>query len=252
VFACGILLIPKGMKEGERRPVVVCQHGLEGRPQDVADPTVDFQYYHHFAAQLAEKGFVTYAPQNPYIGEDGFRIIQRMGHPLKLALFSFIIGQHEQTLNWLATQPFVDPDRIGFYGLSYGGKTAMRVPPFLDRYALSICAGDFNDWVWKTTDAGSHFSYLLWGEYDMYEFNFANVVNYAELANLIAPRPFMVERGHYDPVAPDDRVAYEFGKVQWFYNYMGIPDKTAIEFFDGPHTINGVGTFEFLRRHLRW
>jgi hypothetical protein len=25
-----------------------------------------------------------------------FRIIQRMGHPLKLALFSFIIGQHEQ------------------------------------------------------------------------------------------------------------------------------------------------------------
>ena len=252
VFACGILLIPKGMKEGERRPVVVCQHGLEGRPQDVADPTVDSPYYHHFAAKLAEKGFVTYAPQNPYIGEDGFRIIQRMGHPLKLALFSFIIGQHEQTLNWLATQPFVDPDRIGFYGLSYGGKTAMRVPPFLDRYALSICAGDFNDWVWKTTDAGSHFSYLLWGEYDMYEFNFANVVNYAELANLIAPRPFMVERGHYDPVAPDDRVAYEFGKVQWFYNYMGIPDKTAIEFFDGPHTINGVGTFEFLRRHLRW
>ena len=25
-----------------------------------------------------------------------------------------------------------------------------------------------------------------------------------------------------------------------------------IEFFDGPHTINGKGTFEFLRRHLRW
>jgi hypothetical protein len=29
--------------------------------------------------------------------------------------------------------PFVDPDRIGFYGLSYGGKTAMRVPLFIEQ-----------------------------------------------------------------------------------------------------------------------
>ncbi|HEV2498148.1 MAG TPA: dienelactone hydrolase family protein [Terriglobia bacterium] len=252
VFAYGILLVPKGIEAGERRPVVVCQHGLEGRAQDVADPKIDSHFYHHFAATLAKEGFVTYAPQNPHIGNDRFRIIQRMGHPLKLALFSFIIGQHEQTVNWLATLPFVDPDRIGFYGLSYGGKTAVRVPPFVDRYALSICAGDFNEWVWKTTNVESHYSYLLWGEYDMYEFNFANVVNYAELASLIAPRPFMVERGHYDPVAPDDEVAYEYALLRWFYAYMGIPDRTAIEFFNGPHTIHGVGTFEFLRKHLRW
>ena len=43
VIAYGILLLPKGIKEGERRPVVVCQHGLEGRPRDVADPKVDSQ-----------------------------------------------------------------------------------------------------------------------------------------------------------------------------------------------------------------
>ncbi len=30
VIAYGILLLPKGIKEGEKRPVVVCQHGLEG------------------------------------------------------------------------------------------------------------------------------------------------------------------------------------------------------------------------------
>ena len=32
VIAYGILLLPKGIKAGEKRPVVVCQHGLEGRP----------------------------------------------------------------------------------------------------------------------------------------------------------------------------------------------------------------------------
>jgi dienelactone hydrolase len=252
VFAYGILLVPKDIKEGERRPVVVCQHGLEGRPCDVADPKIDSHYYHRFAVRLVQEGFVTYAPQNPYIGGDHFRIIQRMGHPLKLALFSFIIGQHDRTLEWLATQPFVDPERIGFYGLSYGGKTAVRVPPFVDQYALSICSGDFNEWVWKTTNVTTHFSYLLWGEYDMYEFNFGNIANYGELANLIAPRPFMVERGHYDGVSPDQTVAYEYVKVRWFYAYMGIPERTRIQFLSGPHTVYERGTFEFLRQHLRW
>ena len=41
VFAWGYLLVPKDLKPGERRPVVVCQHGLEGLPESVIneDPT---------------------------------------------------------------------------------------------------------------------------------------------------------------------------------------------------------------------
>ncbi|MGO9274778.1 MAG: dienelactone hydrolase family protein [Terriglobia bacterium] len=252
VFAYGILVLPRDIKSGERRPVVVCQHGLEGRPSGAADPRTPDDYMHHFAVSLAQEGFVTFAPQNPYIGEDNFRVIQRLGHPLKLALFSFIIGQHERIVEWLSQQPFVDPERIAFYGISYGGKTAVRVPPFVDRYAVSICTADFNEWVWKTTSVESPYSYMLLPEYDMYEFDFANVVNYAELAKLIAPRPFMVERGHHDGVAPDEWVAYEYAKVRRFYAEMGISQNTAIEWWNGPHAIHGVGTFEFLRRHLHW
>ncbi len=252
VFAYGILLLPKDLKPGERRPVVVCQHGLEGRPTDVADPKIDSHFYHHFGASLADEGFVVYAPQNPYIGDDRFRIIQRMGHPLKLSLFSYILGQHEQTLKWLSAQPFVDPERIGFYGLSYGGKSAVRVPPLLDGYALSICAGDFNEWVWKTTTVLAPQSYLLTKEYDMYEFNLASIANYSDLANLMAPRPFMVERGHDDPVSVDSEVAFEYAKVREFYDKMNIGGRTEIEFFNGPHEIHGKGTFEFLKKHLRW
>ena len=217
VFAYGILLLPKDLKPGERRPVVVCQHGLEGRPSDVADPKLDAPAYHRYAVRLAEEGFITFAPQNPYIGKDRFRLIQRKAHPLKLALFSFILGQHQRLLEWLAQQPFVDPQRIGFYGLSYGGKTAVRVPPLLDGYALSICSADFNEWVWKNTSVEAGYSYMVTQEYDMIEFNLANVANYAELAMLMAPRPFMVERGHADGVAPDEWVAYEYAKVRRFY-----------------------------------
>ncbi|MBI1356627.1 MAG: hypothetical protein GC160_19990 [Acidobacteria bacterium] len=250
VFASGTLLVPKNLRPGERRPVVVAQHGLEGRPKDLVDPDVDHPAYHHFGASLAQQGFIVYAPQNPYIGLDRFRQIQRKAHPLQVSLFSFILGQHQQTLAWLETLPFVDPDRIGFYGLSYGGKTAVRVPPLLEKYALSICSGDFNEWVWKNTSVTDRYSYLFTQEYDMLEFNLANVANYAELAGLMAPRPFMVERGHSDGVAADEWVAYEFAKVRRLYDKLGLGDRTEIEFFNGPHEIHGEGTFLFLQRLL--
>ena len=252
VFAHGVLLVPTGLRPGERRPVVVAQHGLEGRPTDLTDPDSDHRAYHRYGARLAQEGFVVYAPQNPYIGQDRFRQLWRKAHPLKLSLYSFIVGQHQQTLAWLKSLPFVDGDRIGFYGLSYGGKTAMRIPPLLDDYALSICSADFNEWVWKNTSTTDRYSYLFTHEYDMLEFDFANVINYAELAALMAPRPFMVERGHSDGVAPDEWVAYEFAKVRRFYARLGIGDKAKIEFFDGPHEIHGKGTFDFLREHLDW
>ncbi len=193
-----------------------------------------------------------FAPHNPYRGGEDFRRLTRILNPLKQTLFSVILEQHEQILNWLSAQPFVDPQRIGFYGLSYGGKTAMRVPALLDGYALSICSADFNDWLKKTTTVDGPPSYLFTKEYEIAEFNHGRTFNYAEMAALIAPRPFMVERGHNDGVAPDEWVAFEYAKVRRLYAQLGIPERTTIEYFNGPHAINGVGTFEFLHTHLKW
>lgn len=254
VYAYGILLVPKDLKPGERRPVVVAQHGLEGRPQALVDPQDDRnrQIYGRFAAALAEQGYVVFAPQNPYIGYDTFRVLMRKGNPVKLSLFSFIIGQHSRIIDWLETLPYVDSTRIGFYGLSYGGKTAMRVPAVEKRYALSICSGDFNEWVWKVTSYDAPFSYMFTVEYDMLEFDLGHTFNYFEQALLIAPRPFMVERGHRDGVGIDEWVSAEFAKVRRLYTQLGIGNRTEIEYFDGPHQIHGVGTYEFLNKHLRW
>jgi dienelactone hydrolase len=253
VIAGGILLLPKGMKPGEKRPVVVCQHGLEGVPMDTISKTAaGYPYYKAFTAELAKRGFITYAPQNPYRGGDRFRVIQRKSNPLGRSLFSYIIPQHQRTVEWLAALPNVDPNRIGFYGLSYGGKTAVRVPTMLPQYCLSICSGDFNEWVRKNATNADKYSYVFTPEYEMFEWNMGHVANYAELAYLMAPRPFMVERGHDDGVAPDEWVAWEYSKVRRFYDKLGIGDRTTIEFFNGPHTINGRGTFDFLSKHLKW
>jgi len=253
VFAFGILLVPKGIAPGERRPAVVCQHGLEGRPRDVADPKVSNPAYDRFACRLAERGFVTFAPQNLYIFGDRFRTLQRKANPLGKTLFSVIVPQHGAIVAWLGSRDFVDPARIAFYGLSYGGKSAMRIPPLVPGYCLSICSADFNEWVWKNASTRSPYSYVWTGEYEIFEFDLGSTFNYAEMAALIAPRPFMVERGHFDGVAPDETVGHEFAKVRHLYNgKLGIGDRCEIEWFAGPHSIHGVGTFEFLHRHLRW
>lgn len=251
VFAFGVLLLPKDLKKGERRPVVVCQHGLEGRPKDTIEG--NHPAYHDYAAKLAERGFITFAPQNIYIFQDRFRTLQRKANPLGRTLFSIMVPQHQQIVDWLKTMPMVDADRIAFYGLSYGGKSAMRIPALVDDYCLSICSADFNEWVWKNASTQSNYSYVWTGEYEIFEFNLGSTFNYAEMATLIAPRPFMVERGHFDGVAPDETVAYEFAKVRHLYAArLGLADRCEIEFFKGPHTINGKGTFDFLHRHLKW
>ncbi len=254
VFAWGILLVPNDLKPGEKRPVVVCQHGLEGVPMDVvtSDPQApQYQTYKGFAAQLADRGYITFAPYNLYRGKDKFRVLQRKANPLGLTLFSVMIGQHQRIVEWLKQISFVDPQKIAFYGLSYGGKSAMRIPAVVQDYCLSICSGDFNEWVLKCATTNYSFSYLFTGEYDMQEWDLGHTFNYAEMAALIAPRPFMVERGRNDGVAADEWVAYEYAKVSRHYDLLGLPEATEIEYFVGPHTINGIASFKFLDRNLK-
>jgi len=248
LFAWGILLVPKDLKPGERRPVVVCQHGRNAVPRDVIEK--DDSAYNRFAARLADRGFIVYAPHNLYRGEDRYRWLCRKANAVKATLFSFIIAQHEQLLRWLNSLPFVDGNRIGFYGLSYGGETAMRVPAVLEGYALSICSGDFNNWTWKVASTDERFSFMYTIEWEMPYFNLGSTFDYAEMAYLIFPRPFMVERGHHDRVGRDRWVAYEYAKVRYLYTQLGFPDRTEIEYFNGGHAINGEGTFAFLRKHL--
>ena len=250
LIAWGVLVLPKDLKPGERRPVVVCQHGRNGVPRDTLDG--DKTAYNNFAGVLAERGFVTFAPHNLYRGEDRYRWLGRKANNVKATLFSFIIAQHDQILRWLNTLPYVDGRRIAFYGLSYGGETAVRVPTVLPGYALSICSGDFNQWTRKIAATDQPFSFMRTIEWEMPYWNLGHTFDYAEMAYLMVPRPFMVERGHLDRVGRDQWVAHEYAKVRWLYAQLGFADRTEIEFFQGGHSINLQGTYEFLSKHLNW
>lgn len=248
----GVILVPKGLKPAERRAAVVLQHGLNGRPQDLFGQPRNvraFEVYRNYGETLVNAGYIVYVPQNPYIHD--FRPIARLANPLGLSLYSVIFAQYERMLDWLVTLPYVDANRIGFYGLSYGGKTALRIPPLLDRFQIAVCAGDFNEWIRKLTSPDLPYSYMFTGEYEILEWNLAHVASHAEMAMLMAPRPFMVERGHRDGVGDDEWVSYEYAKVRRFYDEAGLGDRTKIAYFNGPHRIDGIEALAFLNRFLQ-
>ncbi len=248
IFVWGYLLLPDNIKPGEKRPVLVAMHGGGGVPSVMCD--AENKTYKALAIKLVERGYIVFAPHFPWKQEVSYRNLQRKANPLGLSVFSFILLQHERMLDWLTSLQWADPSKIGLYGLSWGGKVAMRVPALLDRYSLSVCSGDFNEWIWKNATTDWPNSYMFVPEYEMFDFNLGNTFNYGEMAALIAPRAFMVERGHNDGVGIDEWVAFEYAKVNRLYNKLNVPNMTGIEYFNGTHEIHAVGTLKFIEYHF--
>lgn len=250
LVAWGLLVLPRDIQPGERRPVVVVQHGRNGLPENLV--VKDLGSYRRVAARLAERGFVAFVPHNLYRSESRYRPLNRKANSVKATLYSFLVHQHDQILRWLNTLEYVDGARIAFYGNSFGGETALRVPSVLEGYALSICASYFNQWTRKVAGADYMFSYLFTDEWEVPVFNAGHTFDHSELAYLMVPRPFMVERGHHDHVAHDEWVAHEYARVRRLYTMLGLRDRTAIEFFQGGHGMRLKGTLDFLHEHLDW
>ena len=72
------------------------------------------------------------------------------------------VKKFDRVLDYLSTLPFVDKERFAFYGLSYGGFTALWTGPAEPRFKAVICSGHFNDWSAKTTDLTQGTSFLFY------------------------------------------------------------------------------------------
>ena len=110
------LYLPDTLAGGERRPGVVLCCGYTG---------VKNLYLDEMARRFAAGGFV--ALTFDYKGWGGSE-----GPKLRLAPY----GRVEDTqaaLTFLSTQAGVDPDRLGLYGISYGGSTATFTAAIDDR-----------------------------------------------------------------------------------------------------------------------
>jgi dienelactone hydrolase len=258
VDAYGILLEPKGLKAGERRPVVFVQHGLAGipehslgvEPNERADAV-----YSRFGLRLVERGYIVFAPMIATQDNIERTKLVRRSHLAGMIPVGMDVRKFGRVIDYLSTLPHVDTSRFAFYGLSYGGYTALWASPGEPRFRVVVSSGHFNDWVVKTTDITLGTAYPHYPNvFDQYNFGMLNEFNHSDLASLIAPRPLLIEMGDFDGVIVEPRALAdaEIGRVLDIYRRLGIPEKGACARFPGPHKIDGAEAYAFLDRWLAW
>ena len=268
VQAYGELLIPRNQKGPA--PVVICQHGLGDKPADIigleyAPLERESTIYTSLGSRLADLGYVVFAPYIPVPQPQETQInpLVRQAAALGKMRTSLEVAKLHRIIDFLQSLPAVDPQRIGYYGLSYGGYAALWMPPLEPRIKASVISGHFNDWRMKLTFEdhetapnlqGYQTSYLKWQDADFYNWNVLNRFTHAELIAAHWPTPVFVEFGDGDTTttpAWHQRAWKPVADYAHAWGLDGLTGNTVQEHFDGVHQIHGIGSFEFLQRWLR-
>ncbi|CCG86878.1 alpha/beta hydrolase [Erwinia piriflorinigrans] len=112
----GNLFMPKGMDQNAKKPAIVIGHPMGA---------VKEQSSNLYAQKLAEQGFVTLAIDLSFWGEsDG-----KPGHLISPEIYS---DDFSAAVDYLSTQPYVDPDKIGVLGICGSGSfviSAAKIDP---------------------------------------------------------------------------------------------------------------------------
>lgn len=268
VEAYGQLLVPRAVagETHERLPAVVCQHGFDGAPKYVSGVGDHLEsndhFYHRFGQRLAERGYVVFAPymtvpevhQAPAIVHraDLVNPLVRLAAPLGMMRTSIELAKLHRVVDFLQSLSFVDPDHIGYYGLSYGGYSALWMPPLEPRLKLTVISAFFNDWQTMLTDTSRYGqSYWTLPDEDFYNWNVLNRFTHTQMIAAMWPRPVCIEYGSEDRVTTPAWHQRAWQEVNAFAESWGIQGKIIDDDFLGPHTIHGIGTFFFLDRWLR-
>ena len=112
------LFVPPGLDRAKKHPAIVWIHG-DGVNQNYDGWHVQRNYavYYSFHQYLLQRGYVVLAPD--YRGSIGYGRDWRQGVHLDVGNKDF--QDAAMSAEYLKTLPYIDTDRIGVWGLSYGG-----------------------------------------------------------------------------------------------------------------------------------
>lgn len=244
----GILFVPHGI---EKAPLVIAQHGGGGTPESCSDIHGE-NNYDNFTKRALERGFVVFAPQllvwcfNVETGEKfkDYKIEYNRGEiDFNLKQCGMSIAGLEifcimRSIDYLVSLEYVNEDKIGMMGLSYGGFFSLYTAAADTRIKAVYSAAAFND--------KSHVSLTDWACK-----NSAYTFHDAEAAGLCAPRRIFVDVGKADIVFDYKYAAEEAERAKEFYNAAGAGDSFRFNLWEGEHRFDtGGGGFDFFFESL--
>ncbi|HLU99807.1 MAG TPA: alpha/beta fold hydrolase, partial [Acidobacteriota bacterium] len=207
----------------------------------------------NYAVELAERGYVVLAPDYPSFGDYSHYDFSsdRYESGTMKGIFN-----HMRCLDFLETQDYVDPERVGVIGHSLGGHNAIFVAVFDERFkaVVSSCGwtpfhdyygGDLRGW---TSD---RYMPLIRDKFqldpDKVPFDFY------ELIAALAPRPFFSNSPINDHNFDVGGVKKAIPEIRKVYSLFGVADHLQVRYPEAEHDFPSevrAEAYGFLDQHL--
>lgn len=223
------LLVPRGLTG--RAPAMLCLHGTGGPRGRTAGLGADYPRY---ALELAERGYVTIAPDYVLLGENqtdpeqaGFASGTMMG-----------VWNHMRAVDLLQELPEVDPERIGCVGVSLGGHNSLFVGVFDPRLKVMVSSSgfdSFNDYKGGDLSGWCQPRYMMriqnvYGK-DPKKMPF----DFPEVLAALAPRYLYVHAPSEDSNFRVESARRCVGAASAIYSLLGAPDHIEAVYPPGGH-----------------
>ncbi len=130
---------PTDIKPGEKRPAVTLVYGGPG-VQTVSKGRDRNMY---FAQMLVDNGFVVFQLDNRGAANRG-KVFE---DHLYRAMGKFEVADQSVGAEFLKSFPYVDADRMGIYGWSYGGYMTLHMLAQTDHYKAGVAGAPVTDWA---------------------------------------------------------------------------------------------------------
>ncbi|MBI4471629.1 MAG: alpha/beta fold hydrolase [Acidobacteria bacterium] len=145
------LMVPKNLDRTRKHPAIVWIHGSGSDQEFLGWQPGSYRMYYSMHQYLVQQGYIVLSPN--YRGSSGYSRDWATGHHMDLGGKDYL--DIAAGADYLKTLGYVDPDRIGVWGLSYGGfltLQAVTVTPTLFRCAINVAG--VGDWAGGSTGVG--------------------------------------------------------------------------------------------------
>jgi dienelactone hydrolase len=260
VSVLAYVLLPDSARKPAAAMICVPGHGrgvddIVGIDDKGGDRTDKAGYQHDFAIQVVEAGLAAVAIEPMAFGcrRDAITARKGLGSAAcqPAAGGALLVGQTMlgwrvwdvmRTIDYIATRPDLDVNRVGCMGISGGGTVTTFATALEPRLRTALVSGYMNTF----RDSVGSLSHCI----DNYVPGILNWAEMYDIAGLIAPRPLFVESGEKDNIFPIKASIESFGKVREIYGVFGASDRIEQEVFPDEHSFWGKRGVPFVARHL--
>lgn len=256
------LLVPDDMDEMKKLPAVMALHPTNDQGKDSV-ATSDGKENRTYGVELVSRGYVVLAPdaltsgERIYEGLESFRSRPFYEKHPEWSTVSKNIIDHQQGLDLLCSLHYIDSDRIGAIGHSFGGYNSFFLAGMDTRIRAFVCSCGFSPFYGdhRPTHWGERNWYTHLPKITEYLSQFQVPFDFHEIAALAAPIPAFYYYGQEDSIFPHwQAVAECMTELKSVYGLLDAEDRFHAVMTEGGHDFPPVIrklSYEFLDRWLR-